>query len=391
MRVGISCEFIGTKRNGTATYSRALLAGIARYGGEHEYVAYLSAPEARAMIPRAATITPRMVYPYLALVRVPLTLPVELLHRPVDLVHTQNWAPPWTPCPLIVTTHDVVWEAHPEMFPRALGARVRLLAHLASRRATLIVTSSHYSAHDIARLHRVSLEKIRVIPPPLDLAIAPVVSPAARAPALARYGITRPYILYVGSIEPRKNVDGLIRAYAALRRAHGVAHQLVIAGQPLYLFQQVLDLPAQLGLRHDVVFTGRVADEDLPAVYSGADLFATLAVYEGFGLPPLEAMACGVPVVAAAAAALPESVGDGGLLVDPADTRAVVTALARALNDPGLRAELRARGHARVRALGLEPITRQVVAAYEECLDRARRPGAARRQGRSALYRKDTY
>jgi glycosyltransferase involved in cell wall biosynthesis len=368
MRIGISSEFVAIKHNGTATYSRNLLTGLALLAPDHTYVPYLSTPAALPLMPSAPHIQPQIVGPYNAWVRVPFTLPLALAHRPVDLLHTQNWAPPWLPCPLVVTTHDVVWEANPTMFPKGLGARVRLLARWTSRRATRIITSSRYSAADIARLHRVSPDNIRVIHLPIDPQIRRVHDHSALAALQARYGISRPYILYVGSIEPRKNIGGLIRAFAELRRSHDLPHQLVIAGKPVYLFEDDLALPGKLGIERDVIWAGQVPDADLPGLYSGASAFVTLALYEGFGLPPLEAMACETPVLAANTTSLPEALGDGALLVDPHRLDHVVPLLARLLTDEPLQREQRARGSAWVRQFEPARLARQVVDVYEECV-----------------------
>jgi glycosyltransferase involved in cell wall biosynthesis len=370
-RIGISCEFIGTKLNGTATYSRNLLYGLAQLHGDQHYTAYLSSPLALPAVPQADHMTARMVLPYNAWLRIPVTMPIELLRHPVDLLHTQNWAPPWLPCPLVVTTHDVVWQSHPEMFPPGLGTRVRMLARRTSQRAQRVITSSHYSASDIMQQHGISAEKMRVIHLPVDPRMQRVEDPTQIASVCQRYQIDRPYILYVGSIEPRKNIGQLIRAFAQVRRTYNVPHQLVIAGKPLYLYEHDLALPAQLGIAGDVRFTGQVRDTDLPALYSGASLFATLPLYEGFGLPPLEAMACGVPVLAANTTSLPEALGDGALLVDPRRLELVAPLMAQMLLNSALQGEMRARGERWVRQFEPVRLARQVAAVYQECIEQS--------------------
>jgi glycosyltransferase involved in cell wall biosynthesis len=385
MRVGISCEFMGLKRNGTATYSRNLLRGLAQLGGEHEFYPYLSSRAALPLAPEAAQMRPRMVYPYNAAVRLGLTLPLELLRRRVDLLHVQGWGPFWSPCPMVLTVHDIGWERFPEIYPKALALRLAYLVRASARRAIRIIASSHYTADDLMRLYRVPAEKIRVIYPAVDPGIARVDEPAAIERVRARYGIPRRYILYVGSIEPKKNVHRLIRAYAALRRVREIEQPLVIAGRPLWLSQPILDLPAQLGLEQHIIFTGPVRQEDLAALYSGADVFTFLGMYEGFGYPPLEAMACGAPVLAANRTSLPEVLGDpsassgqaAALLVDPDQQDDVADGLARLLSDAELRERLRARGLRRAEQFQLVPHARQVLAVYAEC---AAASGRARQQ-----------
>lgn len=373
MRIGISCEFISTKKNGTATYSVNLLKGLAGlHGGEHEFVVYISSEEARSLVPQAENIIPRMVLPYNAWARIPFTLPAELVRRPVDLLHMQNWVSPWIPCPLVVTTHDIVWEIHPEMFPFILGTRVRWLSRLAARRAIRVITVSEYSAGDIKRVYKVPADNIRVIPVPIDQDMVAVEDPEELARVHNRYGISGPYILFVGSIEPRKNVDKLIEAYATLKREHDVPHKLVLAGEPVYLCQHVLEMPKQLGIEHDVIFTGRFPDEDGPALFTSASVFAFIGSYEGFGIPPLEAMSRGVPVLAANRTSLPEVMGDAALIVAPDKHEEVVRGLADLLTNEGLRNDLRERGYKRVKVFDPVDIARRVVDVYDECISEFR-------------------
>jgi glycosyltransferase involved in cell wall biosynthesis len=368
MRVGISCEFMGAKRNGTATYSRNLLRGLAALEGRHQFYPYLSTRAALPLLPEAGNITPRMVYPYNAYIRLAATLPLELLRRPVDVLHAQGWGPVWSPCPMVLTIHDIGWESFPEIYPKALALRLSYLVRSSAARAALIIASSRYTAADLTRIYGVPAEKIRVIYPSLGPDFARVDEPAAIESARSRYGIPSRYILYVGSIEPKKNVHRLIQAYAALRRARQVEHPLVIAGKPLWLSQPILDLPAALGIERHVIFAGPARQEDLAALYSGADVFAFLGMYEGFGYPPLEAMACGTPVLAARRTSLPEVLGDAALLVDPDREDDVAASLARLLDDADLRDRMRAQGLRRADQFQLAAHARQVQDVYAECV-----------------------
>jgi glycosyltransferase involved in cell wall biosynthesis len=373
VRVGISAEFLGVKLCGTATYTQHLLQGLAQGGGSHQYVPYLSHPRGLGLVPRAPHLTPRLVRPYASLVRLPFTLPAELLRRPVDVLHSQGWGPPWAPCPLVLTIHDIGWETFPHIYGPALRWRLSILVRASARRAVRVICSSRYTADDVMRRYGVPEAKIRVVYPGFAPSMTRVTDQAAVAGLKARYGIPGPYILYLGSIEPKKGVDKLIRAYAALRRRQAVSHHLVIAGKPLWLSRPILELPAALGVERDVLFLGQVPAEELPALYSGADAFAFLGLYEGFGYPPLEAMACGTPVLAARRTSLPEVVGDAGLLVDPEQADEVVQAMADLLGDPELRGELSRRGLQRARAFDPCAAAQQVAAVYEESVQPVRR------------------
>ena len=383
VRVGISAEFVGIKPCGVETYTRTLLAGLAEIEGPHKFAAYVSSREAMDLVPWGPNVAPRLVRPYASWFRVPVTLPLELLRHPIDLLHVQNWAPPWSPCPAVATIHDLSWEVQPDLYPPMLRYRLSLLVRATARRAVRVVTDSHHSAADLVRFYDVPPEKIRVVYPALDPRFTP--SPAlATDEYRARHGLIQPYVLYLGSIEPRKNVDVLIRAYATLRRDRQIPHQLVIAGPALRLFQEVLDLPAALGIEQDVRFLGIVAPDDVSPLFGGADAFCYLAGYEGFGYPALEAMACGAPVLAANTASLPEVLGDAALLVDPHKPGDVARGLERLLTDGDLRNLLRARGLKRATHFEPRSFAQGLVSIYEECAQAAGRAAIGRRPAGAA-------
>jgi len=367
MQVGISAEFLGVKSCGPETYTRNLLYGLSQIEGKHQFFPYLAAPQARALVPPALNLTPRMVRPYSAWVRIPVTLPMELLRRPVDLFHAQQWGPLWGPCPLVVTIHDLSWKAVPQTYPKALRWRLSYLVKATVKKSLRVITSSRSTTDDLMRLYNVPAEKIRLIYPALDSTLAPVTDPEEISRVRASYSISRPYILYFGVIEPKKNVDRLIRAYVALRRERWIPHQLVIAGRAGWLSESIFALVDSLRLREDIIVTGEVPQHNVAALYSGAEVFAYLSSAEGFGYPPLEAMAYGVPVLAADRTSLPEVLADGALLVDPLNDGQVTSALRDLLIQDDLRKRLRMKGFERVRQFHPTAAARQVVAVYEEC------------------------
>jgi len=169
-------------------------------------------------------------------------------------------------------------------------------------------------------------------------------NPARLAEVRRRDGLRGPYILFVGNLEPRKNLVRLIEAFGRLKARHTLPHQLIVAGKRGWLYRSIFEAVERLGLRDDVIFTGYVPAEDLPALYAMADLFAFPSLYEGFGLPVLEAMACGTPVLTARTGSLPEVAGEAAWYVDPLDVEALADGMARILTDPGTRADLVDRG-----------------------------------------------
>ena len=288
----------------------------------------------------------------------------------LDLIHDPNGVAPFLllgRTPSVVTIHDAVSYVYPAAHNRLDNWRYHWLLPQAIRRTTAVLTDSQHSAHDLGRYLAVPAAKLQVVYPALDAGWQPVAPGPARAATLARYGVTAPYLLYVGALNARKNIARLLESFA-LARAAFPCYQLVIAGQRQWQTAAIDAAFARFELGPHVHFTGYVADGDLSALYSGAAAFVFPSLYEGFGLPPLEAMACGVPVIASNVASLPEAVGDAALLVDPTDVAALAAALTRLLTSAPLQAELRARGFGQAARFPPAAMAEQVLAVYRRIL-----------------------
>jgi glycosyltransferase involved in cell wall biosynthesis len=288
----------------------------------------------------------------------------------LDLVHDPTGSAPLslTSARRVATIHDVIPFVYPATSTRLDWLIYRFWLPLVARRLDQIITISRQSRSDLIRYLALKPEQVKVIP----LAAAPRYRPASRANVeemLSRLGIRGPYLLFVGSLEVRKNLIRLLEAYARLRASSG-SWTLVVVGARKLRQSPVAATVRRLGLEPHVHVTGYVAEEDLPALYSGADLFVFPSLYEGFGLPVLEAMACGTPVVTSAVSSLPEVAGDAALLVDPFDVDALTTAMRRVLEDPALTSSLRERGQARAAQFSWERTARETLAVYEEVLAR---------------------
>lgn len=286
---------------------------------------------------------------------------VDILHGPVNVV------PLLAPCPTVVTIHDLAFLRRPELVPAGRRRYFAALARASVRRASRVIAVSESTKRDAVELLHARPERVAVTPLAVDAAFRPVTGEALVA-FQAEQGLIRPFVLCVGTVEPRKNLDGVLRAFGVL--APEVPHDLVLVGAEGWLTGAVhatwLALPA--AIRDRVRFAGFGRAEDLPAWYSAADALAFPSHYEGFGLPVLEAMACGTPVVTSTVSSLPEVAGDAALLVDPADDGALVAALRRVLTDPRLAADLRARGLARARDFSWAATAAATVAVYREAV-----------------------
>ena len=286
---------------------------------------------------------------------------VALVHDPTGCVPLSL-----TGARRVATLHDAIPYIYPETSTRLDWLIYHFWLPLAVRRLDSIITVSKRSKADILRYLPVKPENVTVIPE----AAAPMYRPMNQAQieaALLRHGIRFPYMLYVGSIEGRKNLTRLLEAFAQVRD-WSQKWKLVIVGAHKWKYAPLFDTLKQLQLTSDVHFTGYVPEEDLPALYNGASVFVFPSLYEGFGLPVLEAMACGVPVVTSNCSSLPEVAGEAAILVDSTDVNAIAVAIRRVLEEPELAATLRAKGLARAGHYTWGRTARETIAVYEKVL-----------------------
>jgi len=293
--------------------------------------------------------------------RARLPIPVEVFTGPVDLFYSPDFVlPPSRPgTRTLLTVHDLSFLRYPDHFVPKLVRYLERVVPASVARADRVLADSEATRADLIRLLGTPPEKVEVLYSGVDARFRPEPEPGEQERLRTRYGLDRPYVLSVGTLQPRKNFVRLIRAFAHLPDTGRV---LVIAGGRGWLYESVLEEAARHPDR--VRILGFVEDADLPALYRGADLFVFPSFYEGFGLPPLEAMACGVPVVCSGVSSLPEVAGDAALLVDPEDEDGLMGAMERALEDEGLRQEMMARGRARAAQFTWEQAARRLMGVF---------------------------
>jgi glycosyltransferase involved in cell wall biosynthesis len=335
-------------RAGLGRYATELLTTLASQDKQTDYSIFYNRPQ-DAHIPPALRHLQRYVTP---LSDKPWRLRVSMAHLfrlsqstgvgSVDLFHATDHLLPYLPeTSTVFTLGDLTYLSHAQAHARLNRLYLRLMMPTFLRRAEAVISISHSTHRDMQTTYRIDVSKCFVIYPGIDNRFQPVIDAASLTSVQGKYGLPDRFFLYVGTLEPRKNLSNLIRAFAAAQLEDVI---LVIAGKKGWMYQPIFDLVQTLGIEQKVIFTGFVADEDLPALYSLADAFVFPSLYEGFGLPVLEAMACGAPVLTSNISSLPEITGDAALLIDPLNVEEITAAIRRLANDAGLRQELRRQG-----------------------------------------------
>jgi glycosyltransferase involved in cell wall biosynthesis len=373
LHIAIDAHSVGAELGGNESYAINLIEALARIDQTNLYTLYVTKAAAiERFADRWPNFAVRRTLPHTPLVRIPLTLSRELRRHPVDLLHVQYTAPPFAPCPIITTIHDLAFEHLPETFNRRSWMQMRLTVRRTARRAAHIITVSDYSRDDIIRTYKLPPERITVTPEAAAESFFPVTNETELKRIRETYGIQENYILSLSSIQPRKNLVRLIEAYSCLRgvRPKVKLPQLVLVGKRGWLEHETFQAAERSALGREILFTGYVPERDLAALYSGAICFVYPSYFEGFGLPVVEAMQCGVPVIVGNQTSLPEVVGDAGLLFDPFDTQALVNALTTVLNNSEYRASLSAKGLERSRNFNWRNTALMTLGVYERAVKR---------------------
>ena len=364
MRIGINALFLQKPATGMGTHLLHLLEGLDALEEKDQQYVLLAPRFRRAYTVRAPQLSDRFreVEVVSALARLgenveqvwweQIGIVRAGVQEHVDLLHSPYWSNPlWSPWPTVVTVHDVIQFVLPEYAWRKISRVYFGIVSRGARRADAIITVSECSKRDIVKLLNVPPERIHVIGNAVDESLHPVRDAWLLASVRERYGIGPHFILYFGGFDLRKNVPRLIEAYARMPERLRREYPLVVAGRYQNLGHPLYPDPRatveRLGLQGQVVFTGQFREQDKAPLLSAATVFIYPSLYEGFGVPVLESMACGTPLVTSNRSALPEVAGDAALLVDPLDTESIADGLRRITSEADLRAELIQRGRTR--------------------------------------------
>lgn len=354
---------------GLGRYTQELMTALLALDSENEYVAFYNRPsDARVdppldRLPHITTDLATKPWRMTALLSHFVRVPQDRMFPEIDLFHaTDHLLPRLARVRSVFTLHDLVFRFYPHTHKALNRWFLTLMMPRFLKAADAVIAVSEHSKRDAIQIYGIDEAKITVIYEGVHARFRRE-SADSMAAVRHRYGLPERYILSVGTIEPRKNLTSLLEAYHNLKKGRSESG-LVIVGKKGWLYADFFRRLHELGLEDEVLFPGFVPDDDLPAFYSAADLFVFPSLYEGFGLPVLEALACGTPVVASNAASLPEVAGEAALLVDPSSVEALVRAMLDVLNSSELRDDLRARGPIQAAKFTWQRAARETLAVY---------------------------
>lgn len=364
-RIGIDARLTHYRTGGISTYIKRILAALEQLRGRHDFTVFQSR-KSKSVLAERFRLGKLWTPPHHPWERA--TVSLELLRHRLDLMHSPDFIAPWRGARRhIITVHDLSFIHYPQYITAASRRYYNAQIEDSVKRADHILADSQATKRDLMAILDVPASKITVHLLGVDERFRPL-SPEVSQPVIRALGLPDEYILFVGTIEPRKNLVGLARAYRDLLLEMADLPKLVIAGRLGWHTEELMADFAAAGVNHQVIFRHTLADEQLPALYNHALALVMPSFYEGFGLPALEAMACGTAPIVSRVASLPEIVGDVGLLFDPHDTAAIAQALKKALTDSAWRERQSQAGLERAKTFSWKTTAGIVQKSYEAAL-----------------------
>lgn len=371
MKIAIDAHAIGRHLTGNEVYVRSLLAGLAAVDDQPDYIAYVSMPGANQNVPAGVSVKQVSNNPF---VRLGFDLPRRLRVDKPDLLHVQFTGPLMCNVPQVVSVHDVSFLEHPEYFTRERCMQLRLTVRRTVQRAARVLTGSDFARDSILRAYHVDPDKVVTIPIAANPFFRPQPRDRSQREVREWLKIDGPFVLTVGDLQPRKNHIGLIHAFEDLVTNHPqIRHKLVLAGKDTWFSPQIHQAARSSRVSDRIVFTGFVEDADLLRLYNACDCFVFPSFYEGFGIPILEAMACGRAVASANTSSMPEVADSAGILFDPQSKAEIVRAMADILLDAGLRARLERLGQQRATQFTWNRTAQRTLDLYRDVAESNRR------------------
>ncbi len=374
MQIGINAQLlVNRKRTGIENYIFYLIDNLAKIDDKNEYVIFCKDKNGipvRVLSKKNFRLCTTVLPIYKRNVRIfreHLLFPIHIFRERIDVYHGLSFVlPVLSNCPSVLSFVDLLAMTCPRDDMSYLTSMyLKLLLPITSRKAMRIISISDYTKNEGIEKLGLCEEKMVVTYLGVDESFRKITDTELLRKVRLEYGLPEKLILFVGALKPRRNVFRLVNAYALLKKRKPISHRLVITGVGGPSSKQILTTVAKLGLEKEVVFLDYVPKEVLPVIYNLADLFVYPSLYDGFGLPSLEAMACGTPVIASNVSSLPEVVGDAGLQIDPYNVEEMSEAMWRVLSDDGLRAEMCKKGMERAKSFTWEKCARETLAVYK--------------------------
>ena len=364
MRFCVDAHALGRHLTGNEAYVRNLLDGFEELNEDSEFLAYVSTPGAERLVPARFETRTVSGNPF---VRLGYDLSRKLRQDKADLVHVQFTGPIACPVPVVVSVHDVSFLEHPEFFTRARRLQLQYTVKRTVQSASRVLTLSEFSRQGIARAYGMDPARIAVVPAGVSRAFRPQPRQHAKAFVEGRFKVPGPFILTVGDLQPRKNQIGLIRAFEELLCAHpDLPHHLMLVGKETWFAPHVHQAAKKSLVKDRIHFTDYVNEKELLQLYSACDIFVFPSFYEGFGLPILEAMACGRAVACSNSSAMPEVADSAGLLFNPESTSEMVRAMRDLLLNPELRQRMERLGQQNAAQFSWARTAQMTLEVYQE-------------------------
>lgn len=371
MRFAIDAHAIGRRLTGNEVYVRSLINAMAAEGQGRELLAYVSSEQAAESLAAGVRTSRVSTNPFL---RLGVDLSAKVWKDQPELLHVQYTAPLACPVPVVATVHDVSYLEHPEYFTRERALQLKWTVRRTVQRAAKILTGSESARNSILKVYGgLAEDKVVVVPIAASPAFRRISREAAAAAVCDRFALAAPFLLGVGDLQPRKNQIGLIRAFARLTREYPqLPHNLVLAGKPTWFAPRIYQAARESGVADRIRFLGFVSDQELLHLYNACDVFVFPSYYEGFGIPVLEAMACGRAVVCSNTSSLPEVADGAGLLFDPYSVNEMVRAMADLLLDSELRSRMERLGLQRAAQFSWKRAAQETLDVYYTVAESAR-------------------
>ncbi len=373
MKIAIDASSTIPPRTGVGNYTYELIRHLSHLNTDVEYYLYFNYFRPSKTIPqfdkRFEKRINRLPARLQRVLHNNLHLPIELFVGTVDIFHSPNYfVPPSSGAKLVTTIHDLTFIKYPETMTKADCLYFQKHVKQSINRSAKIITVSSNSRDDLVELLGVEVDKITVVYEAAGSHFHRIDDTSVRNRVREKYGIPEEFILSVATLEPRKNLSTLMEAFCFLKKERDIQHKLVITGKKGWLYHDIFETARESGLDSSIIFTGFVDTEDMPVIYSMSSVFAFPSLYEGFGLPLLEAMSCGAPVVCSDTSSLPEVVGDAGILVEPTNVKAWVESLEKSLKDKDFVQILRSKGLQRSKLFSWEKAAKETFQVYKDVM-----------------------